>query len=97
MDDEIELEIEETGGEFGGGAIAGHDDQIMEEGEISDNGDDFRGRQPRKKSMAERLGPRPNLKSFDHHREDPIMEYRAKLPVQFFNLLHFHALIESSF
>lgn len=88
MDDDIELEIEEIGAEFVGGGAVGHDDQVMEEGEISDHGEDFNGgRQPRKKSLAERLGPRPNLKrsSFEHHREDPMeMQYRAKLPVCLF-------------
>ena len=68
MDDDIELEIEESGQEFGVGVTVGTDDQLMEEGELSDN-DDLRlthlggGGAGRRKNIQDRLGPRVNFAS----------------------------------
>jgi hypothetical protein len=86
--DEIELEIEESG-EFGRNVIV-QDDQDMEEGEIAGGGEvekveireinesvDFRPRVRR--SMADRLGPKP---SFSFNDDNPVdMKNRQRLPV----------------
>merc|ERR1719462_868789 len=65
MDDDIEIEIDSSGRDFAHGNVDASEDQMMEEGELSDN-DDLRhthlgGIGRGRKSLQDRLGPRVNF------------------------------------
>ena len=85
MDDDVEIEIREVDADF----ADKNEDQIMEEGELSDENEPAtdKFRQLKKRSLADRLGPKLNPRR--SYGDDSEERSRSRLPVIYLKLLKF--------
>ena len=87
MDDDVEIEIREVDADF---ADNKNEDQNMEEGELSDENNEpttDKFRQLKKRSLADRLGPKLNPRR--SYAEDSEERARSRLPVIYLKIIFF--------
>ena len=78
MDDDVEIEIREVDADF----ADKNEDQIMEEGELSDENEPATDKFSRqKRSLADRLGPKLNTRR--NYADDVEERSRSRLPVRY--------------
>ena len=89
MDDDVEIEIREVDADF----ADKNEDQIMEEGELSDENEPATDKFSRqKRSLADRLGPKLNNRR--NYADDVEERSRSRLPVRYTKFENFAKILD---